>query len=408
MSFAVLASIGLADGGLFPRTWRLGTLALLALAGAALLARRRVALGRLEWATLAALAAFAAWIAVSGAWSGRFSVSVLESERALLYVVAVLAVLLVAERRSLRPLLAGALAAISGVCAYGLGVHVFTSPPLDPIEGALLFQPLGYANALGIFATIGILLATGLALATRRPLARALLLAPLAILLPALYLTSSRGAWLALVAGLACIARLGGRLPRRVAVLLAVLATAAVVAVLTASGGSLSRVVGYNRPHYWQVALKEYEQNPALGSGAGTYADYWLRDRPDPSFTRTAHSLYLQSLAELGPLGLALVVTALGLPLLALRGRSGDPVVATAAAAYAAYGLHAAIDWDWELPAVTLAGLVCGAALLVAARPVSSRPLSRRARGLLLALGVAAAAFTCVRLATGSGFPFGP
>jgi len=42
--------------------------------------------------------------------------------------------------------------------------------------------------------------------------------------------------------------------------------------------------------------------------------------------------------------------------------------VAAAAAGYSAYLVHAGLDWDWEYPVVTLAGLACGAALLIAAR----------------------------------------
>src|SRR5207247_1820258 len=44
------------------------------------------------------------------------------------------------------------------------------------------------------------------------------------------------------------------------------------------------------------------------------------------------------------------------------------------------------IDWDWEMPVVTLAALVCGAALLLAAHGAESRPLARGARvaGLVL------------------------
>ena len=54
--------------------------------------------------------------------------------------------------------------------------------------------------------------------------------------------------------------------------------------------------------------------------------------------------------------------------------------------AYTAFLVHAGIDWDWEMPAVTLAALVCGAALLLAAHGAESRPLARGARVAGLAL----------------------
>ena len=45
------------------------------------------------------------------------------------------------------------------------------------------------------------------------------------------------------------------------------------------------------------------------------------------------------------------------------------PLVPAAFGAPAAPSLHAGSDWDWELAGVTLAAVVCGAALVVAARP---------------------------------------
>jgi tetratricopeptide (TPR) repeat protein len=61
-------------------------------------------------------------------------------------------------------------------------------------------------------------------------------------------------------------------------------------------------------------------------------------------------------------------VLVLGVPLAALRRARSSPLAAVAFAAYVAYLLHAAIDWDWEMPAVTLAALFCGLALLAAGR----------------------------------------
>jgi tetratricopeptide (TPR) repeat protein len=89
---------------------------------------------------------------------------------------------------------------------------------------------------------------------------------------------------------------------------------------------------------------------------------------------RDAHNLYLETLSELGVPGLLLLVGALGLPLVCI-GRRRE--LFAAAGAYAAFLAHAAVDWDWEIPAVTLAALLCGAALL-AAPAVSRRLVVRR------------------------------
>jgi O-antigen ligase len=165
--------------------------------------------------------------------------------------------------------------------------------------------------------------------------------------------------------------------------------------------------VSENRLRYWELAWDDFTDHPLLGSGSGSFGDYLLTHDPSAPFSRTAHSLYLQSLAELGPLGLALVLAVVACPLVALLlSRRRDPLVATAAAGYTAYVIHAGIDWDWEIPAVTLAGFFCGAALLVATR-TEAPALTPRARVILAAVAVALAAFAALRLETGTS-PFGP
>jgi hypothetical protein len=58
-----------------------------------------------------------------------------------------------------------------------------------------------------------------------------------------------------------------------------------------------------------------------------------------------------------------------------VRAARGRRLAAAAAAAYAALVLHLAVDFDWQLPVVAIAGLWCGVALLVATRgPVAARP----------------------------------
>jgi hypothetical protein len=122
--------------------------------------------------------------------------------------------------------------------------------------------------------------------------------------------------------------------------------------------GRVFSLSGSNRADYWHVAWHVYEDHPTLGAGAGTYSRSWLRDRPVPQPVQDAHSLYLEALAELGPIGLALLLVALAAPFAAPRSW-WTPV---ALAPYVAFLAHAAQDWDWELPAVTVAALACAAA----------------------------------------------
>ena len=380
----------MADGGYFPRSWGWSTIALCAAAGMALLLRSRIAVGRLDLVALGAITAFAAWTALSMLWSDLPHESRLDAERALVYVAGLGALLLVAGRSSAPRLLGGVLAAATAVSAYALLDRAVSGKRVDPYESMLLFRPIGYANALGILAAMGILLALGLSLRSRG-LARGLAAAPIAVLAPTLYLTDSRGAWIALGCGVAALAAAElGRLPV-VAAALAVATAAGLVAVVARA----AHIPG-DRAEYWRVAWHEYVLNPWLGSGARTFHLYWLLYRPIPVNVRDAHSLYLETLAELGPAGLALLLAALAVPLVAAARAHTNPFVPAAAGAYTAFLVHAAQDWDWEMPAVTLAALACGAALLAAARPERARALSPPAQ---IGVGVVFVAVAALALA---------
>jgi O-antigen ligase len=166
--------------------------------------------------------------------------------------------------------------------------------------------------------------------------------------------------------------------------------------VKTDTSQRLFSLSGSNRSDYWRVAMREVEDHPWLGGGAGSYQRFWLRHRRQGLPVRDAHSLYLETLAELGPLGLALLLCALAIPFAALRAARRSPLVAASLGAYVAFLVHAGIDWDWEMTSVTLAALACGIALLLAARGAERRPLGRAPRvvGIALAalIGVAALA----------------
>ena len=406
----VLLADGVSGGGYLPRTWHLTTAAFCAFATAALIGRAGIRLSRLELSFLCAFAALTLWTELSQVWSDTPGTSILEAERDLVYLTGIALILLTLERSTLRVFLGGALAGVTATAAVGLISYVFVGHALNPIEGNLLFEPVGYANGEGIYAAIGTLLSVGLALELEHRRLRLASLLSLVVLVPTLYLTHSRGAELGLALGLLTLVRFGHPLPRRIvlAVGAAALATVAIVIATTSTEhGILAKLFGQNRPLYWHVAWKEWELNRVLGSGAGTFDRYWLHYRTVGSFARDAHNLYLETLGELGPIGLALLLTALLIPLAALRGRR-DPLLATAAGAYVAFLVHAGVDWDWEIPAVTLAGLACGSAMLVARRTANGPELGIRGRMLMLAAAVGLGILALVRLYTGPRLPFAP
>ena len=129
--------------------------------------------------------------------------------------------------------------------------------------------------------------------------------------------------------------------------------------------------------------------HPVLGTGAGTFGLYWAKSGKPLQFggALDVHSLYLEMLAELGPLGLLLTLAMLLAPLRAALRRRFVTYVPAAVGAYVAFLVHAGLDWDWEVPAVVVAALCCAAAVATAGLR-SERPLGRSARAALLAVSV--------------------
>jgi O-antigen ligase len=313
--------------------------------------------------TLATLAALAVWMLLSSLWGIEGTDALGEAERCALYAAGLGAFLVVVRPSTTRVLLAGVLSGAVALAVVALADRVFSPPALDPYQGSLLKEPVGYANALGILMALGVVLGGGLLPDTRRRVLRVALVAATCVSAVALALTSSRGAWLATLVGLGVFAALRFGSAR----LVAAAAAGVVVLMLLA----LPRVTFGDRPAYWRVAVTDASERTLLGSGAGSFDDYWLEHRPIPAYVRDAHSLYLETAAELGVVGLVLLLCALGAPLVAAARTQDRKLVAPATAAYSAFLVHAGLDWDWEMPVTTLAGLACGAALLAGGRGLS-------------------------------------
>lgn len=121
-----------------------------------------------------------------------------------------------------------------------------------------------------------------------------------------------------------------------------------------------------NRYAYWRVAWRAFEREPLHGVGGGGWAVDWLRYRPFDAGAQDAHSLYIQTLAELGVVGLALLAAFLAGTALAARRvwRARPELAAGPLAGVVVWVCHCAADWDWEMPAVTLVALLLAGALL--------------------------------------------
>jgi hypothetical protein len=388
-----VVGVGLSDGGFFPQTWRWTTLAVLAAAGAVLMLSDRVVLSRREVTAVSILLALAGWNLLSWAWSSTPALAGPEAERGLLYASALLAFLVVYDGRDAVPVLFGLLAASTFLSAWALGDHATSTAGPGPLVG-----PLGYANGAGEVAAVGIVVAAGLGLEWTGCGRRLAVLAPLALLVPTLALAESSGAALATVAGLCVLAFASRDRARRPAIVVACVAGTIVAAVALVAAFGRENI----RWSYWNAALHDYAAHPVLGSGAGSFGRYWAAHKTTNLGALDAHSLFVESLAELGLVGLALVIAYLVTVFLAARENTGRWRAVTTAA-FATYVVHTGVDWDWELPATTLPGVVLAGMLLAGSRSAGAKRLSEDRR-LVLAVAVAAfAILALVRLKTAPG-----
>jgi O-Antigen ligase len=135
----------------------------------------------------------------------------------------------------------------------------------------------------------------------------------------------------------------------------------------------LSSVGNNGRIPQWRVAIDAFDEDPLVGKGAGTYALQWSQHRPYDFTVVNAHSLYVEVMGELGIVGLLLIVTVMLAFLIGASRRLRGPdrhVYAVFLALAVVWMIHAGIDWDWQMPAVTIWLFALGG--LALARPVAS------------------------------------
>jgi hypothetical protein len=457
-------------GGYFPEAqawagliaWALVVVAVVLVPGSP--PRRRDA-----WLAIGGLVLFGGWTLLSITWAPIAGSAYHAGQLVFLYAGVLLAATMLLRDPRAQGAVEPALAA-GAVIVIGYGLAGRLLPGLlhfarsSSAEGRLE-QPLTYWNAMGELAALGFVLCARLAGdASRRRGLRAGAAAACAPLGLGLYITFSRGALAAGVAGLLTLAVLAPQREQLNGLIVSILAGALAAAVaapmhgVTALAGSIATrerqgaltlvalvviaagaggamlaltrrphpgairlprhrgliatalvcaglagaiVVGAsehagrplgagatrlvtlqsNRYAYWRVALRAFRDEPLRGVGAGGWAVYWLRYRPFGEFAQDAHSLPLQTAAELGLVGLLLLAAFGGGVALAARDayRDAPGIASGPIAALVVYGVHAPLDWDWQMPAVTLVAIVLAGLLIARAEePGASRTNARR------------------------------
>jgi len=265
-------------------------------------------------------ALFAAWALASGLWAAHHAswlFAMGQISLALAYFVAF--AFLVTDAAQVRPLLRTY--TIAAVASAGLGAVQFA-------DQARATGLQGDPNLYSLYLVAAI--PAALALASGANPRRRWWLAALVPMLAGVVAAQSRGAVVATVVVLVYLGARGGMRGGRPA-----RALPGLVMALIAVGGLLwaasnlsdrfdpSRVEedrASGRLDIWHVALRAYQDHPALGLGAGNFKPesiQLLTDEPGVEIIEghllelsgiQVHNVYLETLSELGPLGAALFV----------------------------------------------------------------------------------------------------
>lgn len=152
----------------------------------------------------------------------------------------------------------------------------------------------------------------------------------------------------------------------------------------------------------WNAALKENASATIAGHGSGSFEVWWAQHGTGGDFVRDAHSLYLETLGELGIVGFALLVSFLGWVLVvgAMRYRDAASArrtqLAAALAGCAAFCVGASYDWLWELAVIPIAFLLLASVLVSAGDRPRRAPPPLRLR--LAGVGLSIAAMVAIAM----------
>jgi putative inorganic carbon (HCO3(-)) transporter len=270
----------------------------------------------------------------SATWALRHDIAVQESIDTIKeMIVAVMAVAFFRHRSALAAFVLPSMLALAAICAAGIAFYVLQMFE-DEIYGFVRYMyverrfsgPINDPNFFG--AVIVLFLPTALDRVINGPGApmRMIGMACFALLLGGLLLTQSRGGLLAAMAALGVYSFTMRR--RSVLILGAALALAFVTLLPFISADIVERLEGMLRPQNlasgqdvavegrlasWAVAAKLFYENPLLGVGAGNFNVHYQAVALDLNLIfrgegRSAHSLYLEILAETGLLGLGVML----------------------------------------------------------------------------------------------------
>lgn len=152
---------------------------------------------------------------------------------------------------------------------------------------------------------------------------------------------------------------------------------------------------GSGRLSFWDAAVEAFADDPVRGLGAGGYESYWARNGGLDFAVANAHSLELETLAELGVPGAVALAAFLLAVLAAAWRRARAPAPGQRGAVGAALGIVLAglvavsFDWTWQIAAAVMPLLVAVALLAGASMRWEGEPAGARVGPSWIPRGVA-------------------
>lgn len=138
--------------------------------------------------------------------------------------------------------------------------------------------------------------------------------------------------------------------------------------------------IGSVRARYWNEGLEIFQANPVLGAGGAGYEVDRLRYRAEALNVKNAHGYIVETLADLGLVGLVITLALLG-AWMSAAGRSTHPFsrrwqrwrwrrehspysaerigMLTMLCLVVTFGVHSFVDWTWYVPGDACVALLC-------------------------------------------------
>lgn len=205
-------------------------------------------------------------------------------------------------------LICAGIVGVSGLSQGLLGFEFIRNRALVVTDSGLVAVTgtFRHFNDFGVYLIVSLSLVIGILLLNRLKIISKFLLNGLfVILITCLFLTLSRGSWLAFLFSLILMIILS-----RKARILFFLLCAFIILLNFLPGVSERKIFTFQPPlsfifndadrfQMWQAAFKMVKENPLLGKGVGTFMDYFSKYKPN-LYVQYAHNCLLQIWAETG------------------------------------------------------------------------------------------------------------